>query len=361
MKVQKGEHLEYLEIPFLLIQVGSDRVLYTSVQYKMQRTYLHLTISYSIFDENSIMPIPDFQSLLLPVLSTISDGAEHKMKDIIEELAVTYKLTSEERKQLLPSERAFLFDNRVHWARFYLKKAGLVNTFKRGTITITKSGLAVIKQNPKTINLNFLRQFPEFNEGVTIKEETLRTNAEVVPSNSLDIGTPEEILENAYIKIREALGQEILSKVISLSPNYFEKLVVELLVRMGYGGSIKDAGRVIGKSGDEGIDGTIKEDKLGLDIIYIQAKRWRPGNVVGRPDLQQFVGALAGQGAKKGIFITTSSFSKEAKNYVPRNETKIVLIDGEMLANYMIDYNIGVTLQQTFEIKKIDSDYFEEE
>jgi restriction system protein len=307
------------------------------------------------------MPIPDFQSLLLPVLRAISDGSEHRMKDIIENLALTFNLTEDERKQLLPSERAFLFDNRVHWARFYLKKAGLVNTFKRGTITITKSGLDVIKKSPKAINLNFLRQFPEFNEGFTAKEDKTRTNVDEMTPNSNEIGTPEEILENAYLKIREALCQEILFKVISLSPNYFEKLVVELLVRMGYGGSLKDAGRVIGKSGDEGIDGTIKEDKLGLDIIYIQAKRWKPGNVVGRPDLQQFVGALAGQGAKKGIFITTSTFSKEAKNYVPRNETKIVLIDGDMLANYMIDYNIGVTLQQTFEVKKIDSDYFEEE
>lgn len=307
------------------------------------------------------MPIPDFQSLLLPVLSAISDGSEHRMKDIIEILAQTFKLTEDERKQLLPSERAFLFDNRVHWARFYLKKAGLVDTFKRGTITITKRGSEVIGKSPKAINLNFLRQFPEFNEGVTAKENKSRSSIDEMPQASNEIGTPEETLENAYLKIREALCQEILSKVISLSPNYFEKLVVELLVKMGYGGSIKDAGRVIGKSGDEGIDGTIKEDKLGLDIIYIQAKRWKPGNAVGRPDLQQFVGALAGQGAKKGIFITTSTFSKEAKNYVPRNETKIVLIDGDMLANYMIDYNIGVTLQQTFEIKKIDSDYFEEE
>ncbi len=307
------------------------------------------------------MPIPDFQSLLLPVLNAISDGSEHRMKDIFENLALTFKLSEDERKQLLPSERAFLFDNRVHWARFYLKKAGLVNTFKRGTITITKSGLEVLKKSPKTINLNFLRQFPEFNEGTAAKEDkSFATSDEITPISN-EIGTPEETLENAYLKIREALCQEILLKVISLSPNYFEKLVVELLVKMGYGGSLKDAGRVIGKSGDEGIDGTIKEDKLGLDIIYIQAKRWKPGNVVGRPDLQQFVGALAGQGAKKGIFITTSTFSKEAKNYVPRNETKIVLIDGDMLANYMIDYNIGVTLKQTFELKKIDSDYFEEE
>ncbi len=168
-------------------------------------------------------------------------------------------------------------------------------------------------------------------------------------------------MDKAYQRIRKSLASELLNKVVDLSPAFFERLVVELLVKMGYGGSIKDAGKAMGKSGDEGIDGTIKEDKLGLDIIYIQAKRWRPGNVVGRPELQKFVGALAGQGAKKGIFITTSNFTKEALEYTPRNETKIVLIDGEQLAQLMIDYNLGCTTQQTYEIKKIDSDYFEEE
>ena len=146
-----------------------------------------------------------------------------------------------------------------------------------------------------------------------------------------------------------------------MSPSFFERLVVELLVKMGYGGSIKDAGKAIGKTGDEGIDGTIKEDKLGLDIIYIQAKRWKTGNIVGRPELQKFVGALAGQGAKKGIFITTSSFTKEAKEYSPKNETKIVLIDGERLTQLMIDYNLGCATQQVYEVKKMDSDYFDEE
>jgi restriction system protein len=157
------------------------------------------------------------------------------------------------------------------------------------------------------------------------------------------------------------LAQDILNKVITLSPAFFEKLVVELLVKMGYGGSIKDAGRAIGKSGDEGIDGTIKEDKLGLDIIYIQAKKWQPGNVIGRPELQKFVGALAGQGAKKGVFITTSTFTKDALEYVPRNETKIVLIDGQQLAQHMIDYNLGVTTVNAYEVKRMDSDYFGEE
>jgi restriction system protein len=168
-------------------------------------------------------------------------------------------------------------------------------------------------------------------------------------------------LETAYQKIRKSLAQDLINKVITLPPAFFEKLVVELVVRMGYGGSIKDAGRAIGKTGDEGIDGTIKEDRLGLDIIYIQAKRWQPGNVVGRPELQKFVGALAGQGAKKGIFITTSSFSKDALEYAPRNETKIVLIDGTQLAQLMIDYNLGVTILSTYEVKRVDSDYFGEE
>jgi len=173
--------------------------------------------------------------------------------------------------------------------------------------------------------------------------------------------TPEESLEIAYQRLRKSLAQDLLNKVISLPPSFFEKLVVELLVKMGYGGSIKDAGKAIGKSGDEGIDGTIKEDKLGLDIIYIQAKRWQIGNIVGRPEIHKFVGALAGQGAKKGIFITTSSFSKEAIEYTPKNETKIVLIDGEKLSQLMIDYDIGVSTSNVYEIKKIDHDYFGDE
>ncbi len=310
------------------------------------------------------MPIPAFQEIMLPLLKVVSDKNEHKMKDVVDSLAKSYNLTDDEKKELLPSGVAFLFENRVHWARFHVKKAGLVDSFKRGTITISQRGLDVLKKNPSLINLSFLKQFPEFNEHNATKNEknSIADSAGIELTNdTIEDQTPEEIIGNAYLEIRSVLAQEIINKVVSLSPNYFEKLVVELLVKMGYGGSLKDAGRVVGKSGDEGIDGTINEDKLGLDIIYIQAKRWKPGNVVGRPDLQQFVGALAGQGAKKGIFITTSSFTKDAKNYTPRNETKIVLIDGEMLARYMIDYNIGVTLQQNYEIKKIDNDYFGEE
>ena len=266
--------------------------------------------------------------------------------------------TIEEQKELLPSGVAPVFYNRTAWAKTYLKKAGLIDSPKQGIVIISKRGIEVLKKKPSSINVKFLKQFSEFVAFQTVKRED---ESETETSEEQSIQTPEELLETAYQKIRKSLASELISKVVELSPAFFERLVVELLVKMGYGGSIKDAGKAMGKSGDEGIDGTIKEDKLGLDIIYIQAKRWKPGNVVGRPEIQKFVGALAGQGAKKGIFITTSNFTKEALDYTPRNETKIVLIDGEQLAQLMIDYNLGCTSQQAYEVKKLDSDYFGEE
>lgn len=299
------------------------------------------------------MAIPDFQSLMLPLLKQISDGKEHRMRDVTDELAQKLGVTDEELKELLPSGVAPVFYNRTAWAKTYLKKAGLINSPKTGLVVISEKGLNVLKKSPEKINVKYLKQFSEFNDFQVNKKDS-----ESFDSEESEDQTPEELLESAYQKIRSSLANEILNKVVELSPSFFEKLVVELLVKMGYGGSIKDAGRAIGKSGDEGIDGTIKEDKLGLDIIYIQAKKWKPGNVVGRPELQKFVGALAGQGAKKGIFITTSSFSREATEYTPRNETKIVLIDGTQLSQLMIDYNLGCTSFQSYEVKKIDNDYF---
>ena len=302
--------------------------------------------------------IPDYQSIMLPLLEFISDGKEYKMRNVTDELAIKFGVTEEEQKELLPSGVAPVFYNRTAWAKTYLKKAGLIDSPKQGIVIISNRGLDVIKKKPSSINVKFLKQFSEFVEFQTSKrEDEIGTETNEEQSTQ----TPEELLETAYQKIRKSLASELINKVVELSPSFFEKLVVELLVKMGYGGSIKDAGKAMGKSGDEGIDGTIKEDKLGLDIIYIQAKRWKPGNVVGRPELQKFVGALAGQGAKKGIFITTSNFTREAIEYTPRNETKIVLIDGHQLAQLMIDYNLGCTPQQTYEVKKIDSDYFGEE
>jgi restriction system protein len=304
--------------------------------------------------------IPDYQSLMLPLLRLVSDRQEHKYRDLIEKLATEFQVTDEERKELLASGNQAIFDNRVGWAKTYLKKAGLLDSPKRATFVITQIGLDTLKKNPDRVDAKYLRQFPAFLEFQNASRNDNETEEETTVI-AVSEQTPEENLDKAYQRIRKSLASELLQNVVDLSPTFFERLVVELLVKMGYGGSIKDAGKAIGKSGDEGIDGTIKEDKLGLDIIYIQAKRWKPGNVVGRPELHKFVGALAGQGAKKGIFITTSNFTKEALDYTPKNETKIVLIDGEQLAQLMIDYNLGCTTQQIYELKKIDSDYFGEE
>jgi len=303
------------------------------------------------------MAIPDYQSLMLPLLKIISDGKEITFRDAVESLAKEFDVSEEERKELLPSGQSPVFDNRVGWARTYLKKSGLLESPRRGTLKITDKGLKILSQKPENINVKFLKQFPEFVEFQTPKRDSV--GQETIYEE--ETHTPEELLDDSYQRIRRALALELLSKVMNLPPSFFERLVIELLVKMGYGGSIQDAGKAIGKTGDEGIDGTIKEDKLGLDIIYVQAKRWQTGNVVGRPEIHKFVGALAGQGAKKGIFITTSSFSKEALDYTPKNETKIVLIDGEKLAQLMIDYDLGVSLVNKYEIKRIDGDYFGEE
>ncbi|MDR3189420.1 MAG: restriction endonuclease [Prevotellaceae bacterium] len=303
--------------------------------------------------------IPDFQTLMLPLLDSVKDKKEYRFNDIVDNLAGKFTLSEEEKKKLLPSGVDFVFRNRVGWAKTYLKKAGLLETPKRGFTYITQRGIDVLKQKPKTINLAFLKKFPEFLEFRSISTENISAEGASTQNNE-QLKTPEEILDDTYQDIQKTLAQELLDKIQQLSPPSFERLVVDLLVKMGYGGSVKDAGKTTGKTGDEGIDGIIKEDKLGLDIIYIQAKKWQQGNTVGRPEIQRFVGALAGQGAKKGIFITTSSFTKEALSYIPRNETKIVLIDGLQLAQLMIDHNLGVTVQHTYEIKKVDMDYFEE-
>ncbi len=293
---------------------------------------------------------------MLPLLRFASDKNEHTSREAIEFLAKAFHLTPEQRQELLPSGQQPIFDNRVGWARTYLKKAGLLESSKRSIFKITDRGVKVLQQNPPSINTLFLKQFPEYIEFQKLSNTTER-QTELVDDSTKN--TPEETLEEAYQTIRKSLTEDLLTKIKTYPPVFFEKLVVELLVKMGYGGSIKDAGKAVGKSGDEGIDGIIKEDKLGLDVIYIQAKRWE--NVVGRPEIHRFVGALAGQGAKKGIFITTAKFTNEAREYIPRNETKIVLIDGEQLAQFMIDYNLGVSTVSTYEIKKIDSDYFGDE
>jgi len=307
------------------------------------------------------MPIPDFQSIMLPLLKILADGKVYKYREIIEALVREFQVTEAERKEMLPSGQQEIFANRVGWAKTYLKKAGLIDSPQRATFVISEKGKEILSQNPARIDAKFLRQFPEFQEFTQVNKQNETITLESNLSTSDQEQNPEELLENSYQEIRQALATDLLFILRKLSPDAFEKLVVELLVKMGYGGSIRDAGKAVGKSGAQGIDGIIKEDRLGLDIIYIQAKRWADNNAVGRPEIQKFVGALAGQGAKKGIFITTSYFTQEALEYAPRNEIKIVLIDGEELGQLMIDYNLGVSTQKIYEIKRIDHDYFGDE
>lgn len=304
------------------------------------------------------MAIPDFQTLMLPLLKFTADGVEHKAKEAIEALAIEFALSPSERTELLPSRRALLFDNRLAWALFHMKKAGLIESPRRGVFHITQRGMELLAEKPSGISLKLLEQFPGFLEFRATSNKNKDEVKSSLPEDATE-QTPEEALEIAHQGIRQALGQELLSRILTCSPVFFEELVVELLVAMGYGGSRRDAGERVGQSGDGGIDGIIKEDRLGLDTIYIQAKRWQ-GNV-GRPEIQKFVGALQGQRARKGVFITTSSFTADASDYTSRIDTKVVLIDGQQLANLMMDFDVGVSVASTYAVKRIDSDYFEEE
>jgi restriction system protein len=271
-------------------------------------------------------------------------------------LAKHFELTEQERKQLLPSGQQELFTNRVAWAKTHLRMAGLLEGTARGVFRMTPQGKKLLKEHSGRIDLRVLQAQPGYLEARGRKREKSQTT---VATENGDNRTPEEQMEDSYQALRENLGKELLQRLKSASPAFFERIVVELLVRMGYGGTRKDAGQAIGKSGDEGVDGVIKEDRLGLDAIYIQAKKWE--NTVSRPEIQKFAGALQGFRAKKGIFITTSDFSKEAVEYAARIDSKIVLIDGEQLWNLMIDFGIGVSTVASYEIKKLDSDYFNEE
>lgn len=303
------------------------------------------------------MPIPDYQTLMLPLLRFSADGNDHTTREAVEVLATEFQLTSAERNELLASGQQAIFNNRVGWANSYLKKAGLLESPRRGSLRITARGKQVLGDSLTRIDVKYLERFPEFIEF----RDASRNSRETATTESVTAATeqtPEEALELAHQSLRLGLAQDILSRILACSPTFFERLVVELLVKMGYGGSRRDAGERIGQSGDGGIDGIIKEDRLGLDTIYIQAKRWQGS--VGRPEIQKFVGALQGQRAKKGVFITTSSYTAEAIDYASRIDTKVVLIDGQLLASLMMDFDVGVSVSAAYVVKRIDSDYFEE-
>lgn len=302
------------------------------------------------------MGIPDYQTLMLPLLQFASDGLDHGLSEAIERLANQFNLSDEEREEMLPSGSSKTFNNRVAWARSYLKQAGLIQNPRRGYFRITPRGREVLSANPERIGNDFLMQFQEF---VEFKNRSGKTQKQ---SSRVDIDTtvtPEEYLESAYQNLKDELAQELLQRIRECSPGFFERLVVELLVKLGYGGSIRDAGRAIGKTGDGGIDGIIKEDQLGLDFIYIQAKRWQSN--VGSQEIRNFVGALVGKRANKGVFITTSTFTNDAVTYIDSIQHNIVLIDGQKLTDLMIDHNVGVYGVATYEVKKVDSDYFFED
>lgn len=304
--------------------------------------------------------IPDYQTLMRPLLECIQDGQEHLFKNIVEKLSDRFQLTQKEREQLQPSGRYPLFSGRVGWAKTYLKKAGLLEQRKRSHLSITSLGMNALKSG-KRIDVSYLMQYPDFISFQTGslhngKAQKTKPSPAIDPERTPPV-TPEETIAHAYEQIHNKLSSELLDVVLTQDFTFFERLVVELLVKMGYGGSIQDAGQAIGRTGDDGIDGIIKEDKLGLDVVHIQAKKWNRNNTVGRPELQKFVGALAGQGSTKGIFITTSSFTKEAQSYKPQG-VKLVKIDGEKLTQLMIEYGLGVTTAFSYEIKRIDRDYF---
>ena len=312
------------------------------------------------------MSIPDYQTLMLPLLTLAADGNEHRFRDAVEQLAGRFELSDDERATMLPSGTAPMFDNRVGWAKTYLKQAGLIDATRRGYFRITPRGTELLGAQPVQIdNAMLVEKYPEFrafrsrrSEGNgTLQPDLPITSPSQTPTPATQEATPEELFSQAYQRLRSNLEAEVLEQVKATTPAFFERLVIDLLVAMGYGGSRQDAGKAVGRSGDGGIDGIIKEDKLGLDVIYVQAKRWE--GTVGRPEIQKFAGALQGQRANKGVFITTSGFSREAHEYAGIIPSKIILVGGEQLAALMVDHNVGVSPVSRFEIKRVDSDYFE--
>jgi restriction system protein len=302
------------------------------------------------------MAVPDFQSFFKPLLDIAADGKEHSIKEARELIAKNINISEEDLKETLPSGTQTKFDNRIAWAKSYFIQAKVLESPRRAFFRITERGQELLKKGHSRIDVKLLNQYPEFVEFHSIKASP---TTEENQQDTLPLETPEETLQKAYQNIRGDLAAEILERIKANSPQFFEQLVVDIMVSLGYGGSRSDAGKSIGQSGDEGIDGIIKEDRLGLDVIYLQAKRWE--GTVGRPEIQKFVGALHGKRAKKGVFITTGRFSDDAVKYVESIDPKVILIDGRTLSELMIDYGLGTSTTAKYEIKRIDSDYFTEE
>ena len=306
------------------------------------------------------MPIPDYQTLLYPIMKIVQDGELHSTQEIEREIIKSFHLSEEETTRLLPSGTQRVTMNRIGWSKTYLKMAGLIEFPKRGFLKITRSGEELIKSGISNIDRNILSQYPEFvNFLHKSKNETESGELEKGIEISEYIQTPEELIASNVKRLNDRLSSEIMESISKCTPQFFERLVVDLLLKMGYGGSFQEAGKVIGKSGDGGLDGEINEDKLGLNKVYIQAKRWQKD--IGTPEIRNFVGALAGAKTKKGVFITTSRFLPSVYQYLKNTEYNIVLIDGDKLTELMIDYSLGLSVAAEYRIMKIDSDYYEEE
>ena len=309
------------------------------------------------------MAVPKYNEFFSPVLRALEDGQIKRALEI-RKYALNYLNVSEEdRKQMLPSNTQRLVDNRATWAITYLCKANLIERVAKGKYKITNTGIQVLHEKKDHVELKDLYQFDSFRQFIntdTMSEEKKDLSKPSVLED-LQEGTPQDNLNASMEQINKELSANLLSEIMERSPAFFEKMVVQLLLKMGYGSALED-GFVTGCSGDEGIDGIIREDKLGFSSIYIQAKRWAEDKAIGRPEIQKFVGALAGQGAQKGLFFTTCTFTKEARSYVEKQlSTKVVLVDGEKLTKLMIEYNIGVSVETVYTIKKIDTDFFSEE
>lgn len=300
------------------------------------------------------MPIPDFQSVMRPVLTTVQNGAPLPLNELRERIADQFQLSEDERKERLPSGYQTVINNRVGWARTYLNKAGLLTIPAKGMVQITARGLDALSNGPDRISVSWLKRFPEFADFHTTKPQAL--DIPVVLDIPTSETTPDEQLAGAHQALVQSLADDLLALVRAASPAFFEQLVVDLMISMGYGGSRKEAGRATQQTNDGGIDGIIKEDKLGLDVIYLQAKRW--ANTVHRPEIDKFIGALTRQRARKGVFITTSDFSIGAREAAMSLDMKVVLIDGEELARLMVENNLGCNVKQVYEVKQLDNDYF---
>ena len=308
------------------------------------------------------MAIPDFQKFFYPILKFSSEHNEVSLDNIRNFLTQHFSLTDEEKAERVPSGVQTKFDNRIYWTKSYFNKARLIESTKRSHFKITERGLSFLRNFNSEITINDLKaipEFKEFSEGIASSDKQNQTTTIIENFQTVETKTPLEKLEESYQYIERELASELLDKIRANTWQFFEDLVVDLMVKMGYGGSRNTAGESIKRTNDEGIDGIINEDKLGLDVIYLQAKLWKEETTIGRPEVQKFVGALHGQRAKKGVFITTSSFSKGAIDYVKSIDPKVILLDGKTLTSLMIEYNVGTTPVETYQIKKIDLDYFE--